>query len=94
MVIQSQRSWCQMKDNMHVAIYDNCNYLSIRNHFIDIVTFLSKKFIPSHVTRIYLMTPRVVKFSAHDFMEFFLSKPEVSIFKNVGDMANLKKIDV
>ena len=49
---------------------NNSNYMSNRNHFKDTGTFLSKKqFMPS--TKMYLMTPRIVKSSAHNFMEFF-----------------------
>ena len=47
-----------MKANMHVPIYDNCNYMSIRNYFKDIATFLSKKFMPSHVNRNVLDDPK------------------------------------
>ena len=51
---------------------NNSNYMSNRNHFKDIGTFLSKKLlIPSQVTRNALDDPKSVKYSAHDFIEFF-----------------------
>ena len=37
---------------------NNCNYMSIRNHFKDIATFLSKKFMPSQVNRNVLDDPK------------------------------------
>ena len=70
-VIWGQRSWCQMKDHMHVPIYmSNC--MSNRNHFKDIGTFLSKKLLMSnHVIRNALDDPKIVKCSAHNLIEFF-----------------------
>ena len=47
----------------------NYNIMSNRNHFKDTGTFLSKK--NSLCPEMYLMTPRVVKGSAHNFMDFF-----------------------
>ena len=45
---------------------NNSNYMSNMNRFKDIGTFLFKKSVMhSHVT------PRVVQYSAHNFIEFF-----------------------
>ena len=51
---------------------NNSNYMSNRNRFKDIGTFLSKKsLMSSHVTRNALDDPRVVQCSAHNFMKLF-----------------------
>ena len=51
---------------------DNSNYMSNRNRFKDIGTFLSKKsLMSSHMTRNAPDDPKIVKCSAHNFMEFF-----------------------
>ena len=50
----------------------NSNFMSSRNHFKDIGTFLSKKLLmASHVTRNALDDPQIVKRSTHNFKEFF-----------------------
>ena len=51
---------------------NNSNYMSNRNRFKDIGTFLSKKSLMcSHVTRNALDDPKSVQCSAHNFMELF-----------------------
>ena len=53
---------------------NNSNYMSNRNHFKDIGTFLSKKFMPSHVTRNELDDPKSSKLfcvDLYNFIEFF-----------------------
>ena len=62
---------------------NNSNYMSNRNHFKDTGTFLSKKqFMPSHVTKNVLDDPKSSEKFCTLFYGFFLSKSEVSIFKN------------
>ena len=53
-----------------------------RNHFKDIGTFLTENVNAQSRTRNALDDPIRVKCSAHNFKEFFWSKPEVFIFKN------------
>ena len=57
---------------------NNSNYMSNRNRFKDIGTFLLKKsLMRSHVTRNALDDPpRIVHFSAHDFIKFFGPNPK------------------
>ena len=51
---------------------NNSNYMSNRNRFKDIGTFLSKKLLMrSRVTRNALDDPKNVQCSAHNFIEFF-----------------------
>ena len=51
---------------------NNSNYMSNRNHYKDIGTCLSQiPLMRSHVTRNALDDPKRVKFSAHNFIEFF-----------------------
>ena len=62
---------------------NNSNYMSNRNRFKDIGTFLLKKsFMPSHVTRNALDDPKSHEMFCALFCRIFWSKPEVSIFKN------------
>ena len=69
---------------------NNSNYMSNRNHYKDTGTFLSKKqFMPSHVTRNAPDDPKSSAMSCESFFRIFWSKPEVCIFKNGSDMANL-----
>ena len=56
--------------------------------FKDISTFLSKKIVYAQ-SRDILDDPKRMKCSAHNFVEFFWYQPEVSIFKNGREMANL-----
>ena len=51
---------------------NNSNYMSNRNHFKDIGTFLSKKLLmPSHVIRNALDDLKNSEIFAHNFIEFF-----------------------
>ena len=69
---------------------NNSNYMSNSNRFKDIGTFLSKKsFMRSHLTRNVLDDPKGSAVFCASFYRIFWSKPEVSIFKNGGDIANL-----
>ena len=62
---------------------NNSNYMSNRNRFKDIGTFLLKKsLMRSHVTRNALDDPKSSALFCTYFYRIFLSKPEVSIFKN------------
>ena len=55
---------------MFISI-NKSNYMSNMNHFKDIGTFPSKKLMPSHVIRNALDDLKIVKCSAHDFIDFF-----------------------
>ena len=69
---------------------NNSDYMSNRNRFKDIGTFLLKKsLMRSHVTRNALDDPKNIAIFCARFYRIFWSKPEVSIFKNGRDMANL-----
>ena len=68
---------------------NNSNYMSNSKLFKDIGTFLWKKLMRSHVTRNALDDPKSSAVFCAWFYRIFWSKPEVSIFKNGWDMANL-----
>ena len=57
--------------------------MSYISHFLDSGTFISKNSLcPVTLPEIDLMTPKIVKCSAHNFIQLFLSNAEVSILKS------------
>ena len=60
---------------------NNCNYMSKKNRFKDIGTFLSKKLVYAKSRDQKWFTPIMLKCSVRKFCGFFWYKLEVYIFK-------------